>query len=40
VEVAGTRSGSRIIPDKVLPVDLKAEDVMTHLQKLMDSLTP
>jgi hypothetical protein len=40
VEVTGTLSGSRIIPDKVVPLDLKAEDVMTHVQKLMDSLTP
>jgi replication factor A1 len=40
VEVAGTLSGSRIIPDKVVPVDLKAEDVMTRLQKFIDLLTP
>jgi replication factor A1 len=39
VEVTGTLSGSRIIPDKVVPLDLKAEDVMTHVQKLMDNLT-
>jgi len=39
MEVTGILSGSRIIPDKVVPVELRAEDMMTRLQKFMDALT-
>jgi replication factor A1 len=40
VEVTGVLSGSRIIPEKIVPVEIKAEDVITRLQKLMDGLSP
>jgi len=38
VQVTGTLSGSRIIPDTVVPVDIRAETVMAHLKSFRDSL--
>ena len=40
VEARGILSGSRIIPEKIVPVDVKAEDVIAGLQKLMEGLSP
>jgi replication factor A1 len=40
VRVTGTLSGSRIIPDSILPVEIRAETVMAHLQKLRDDPGP
>jgi len=40
LQVTGTLAGSRIIPETVVPVEIRAETVMAHLQKLRDDLSP
>jgi len=40
VQVTGTLSGSRIIPDTVIPVEISTETVMAHLNTFRDLLGP
>ncbi len=40
VKVTGILSGSRIITEEMVPVEIKAEDVIIRLEKLMDGLSP